>query len=1100
MNEREVFANALQKSTDAERSSYLDEVCAGDSQKRDRILELLLAERQLGSFIESPPAVLALTQDMPEIADKCGTMIGPYKLLQQIGEGGFGLVYMAEQREPVRRKVALKVIKPGMDSKEVIARFDAERQALALMEHRHIAKVLDCGTTPTGVAYFVMELVHGIPITDYCDQNKLPTRERLELFVSVCQAIQHAHHKGIIHRDIKPANVMVSRDAGGAVPRIIDFGISKAIDRHLTEKTLFTECGRMIGTPMYMSPEQAGMCGLDVDTRTDIYSLGVLLYELLTGATPVAKGQLEDIPYDEIRRIIRDEDPLKPSTKINALGATATTVSADRQTDPKKLSALLRHDLDWIVMKALEKDRDRRYETANSFAADIQRYLKNEPVDAYPPSATYRFSKFARRNQRTLLTAAAVVAMLVAGTVVSVWQAIRAKDAERIAKAEAARATVAERIAKAEAATSEAVIAFLNRDLLAQADPSREPNRDLKVREALDRASAKIDGRFQEQPLVEAAIRHAIGTSYLTLGEYSKAEQHLLRAVEIRRRELGPEHRKTIASLTHLAITTCDLGRHLEAENRHKEVLQIQRGLLGAEDPQTLGSMMNLAASIYEQGRYEEVEQLTLELLRIQRRVLGAEHPSTLKSMMNLASVKRLLGQYAEAEQVCRELLPIQRRVLRAAHPDLLNSQSILANAVLAQSRHAEAEQLHQEVYDLRRQVLGPEHPATLSSLNNLSLAIFNQGRYEEAEQLRVKLLEVQRRVLGGEHPATLATLMNLANLMNARGDSAAAEKLHREVLETRRRVLGAEHPRTLVSRLQLVNSISAQGRHVEAEQSYRDVLASYASRFGSEHPDTLKARMNLSVSIHQQGRFAEAEELRREILNTQIRVLGPEHADTLAGMLNLANSIYAQGRHVEAETRYREVLQKMRNVLGEDNPSTLKCMMALANVVNKRGRYQEAEECFRRVLEIQRRVLGAEHPDTLYVMNALAWFLAFSAPPEQRNPAEAVELARETLAHQPDNGNYRQTLAQAQYRAGALNEAIKTLQKSIEVRGPSHHDVLTLALVHWHLDQKDQAMKLYEIVHDRVLNSKCHIRLRSEVETLMGSKIAKVQTGIAEE
>src|SRR5207249_875796 len=362
------------------------------------------------------------------ITERPGTVIGPYKLLEQIGEGGFGVVFMAEQQEPLRRKVALKVIKPGMDSRQVIARFEAERQALAIMDHPNIAKVLDAGTTGeaeprplgsgedaplpngrgSGRPYFVMELVKGVPITDFCDQNQLTPRERLELFIPVCHAVQHAHQKGIIHRDIKPSNVMVTLHDGTPVPKIIDFGIAKAMGQQLTDKTLFTNFAQLVGTPLYMSPEQAGLSGLDVDTRSDIYSLGVLLYELLTGTTPFDKDRFKEAGYDEIRRIIREEEPPKPSTRISTLGQAATTLSTQRKSDKRKLSQLFRGELDWIVMKALEKDRSRRYETASGFAADVQRYLNDEPVQACPPSAGYRFRKFVRRNKAALATGTVV--------------------------------------------------------------------------------------------------------------------------------------------------------------------------------------------------------------------------------------------------------------------------------------------------------------------------------------------------------------------------------------------------------------------------------------------------------------------------------------------------------------------------------------------------------------------------------------------------------------------------------------------------------------------------------------------------------------------
>jgi WD40 repeat protein/serine/threonine protein kinase len=421
---REFFSEALRCQTAEAQAAYLEQACQGDAELRARLDELLQAHWEAGSFLHEPSGSRVATLDERPLTERPGTVIGPYKLLEQIGEGGFGVVFMALQQQPLRRRVALKVLKPGMDTRQVIARFEAERQALAMMDHQNIARVLDAGATDSGRPYFVMELVRGIPITQFCDDNQRTLRERLELFVTVCQAVQHAHQKGIIHRDLKPGNVLVTlQDDSTPLVKVIDFGIAKALGQErLTDKTLCTGFAQMLGTPLYMSPEQAQMSAQDVDTRTDIYALGVLLYELLTGTTPLDKNRLKEANFDEIRRIIREEEPAKPSTRISTLGQVATTVSANRKSDPKRLSQLFRGELDWIVMKALEKDRNRRYDTASSFAADVQHYLHDEPVQACPPSALYRFRKFARRNKAALVTATAVglaVLLAVAGLATS---------------------------------------------------------------------------------------------------------------------------------------------------------------------------------------------------------------------------------------------------------------------------------------------------------------------------------------------------------------------------------------------------------------------------------------------------------------------------------------------------------------------------------------------------------------------------------------------------------------------------------------------------------------------------------------------------------
>jgi serine/threonine protein kinase/Flp pilus assembly protein TadD len=439
MNEESIFLEALKRTRPPERAAYLAQACAGNGELRRNVEMLLKAQAKAGDFLNQPAAAAVATLD-DAITERPGTIIGPYKVLEQIGEGGFGVVFMAEQTQPVRRKVALKILKPGMDTRQVVARFEAERQALAIMDHPNIARVLDGGQTASGRPYFVMDLVKGLPITEYCDQAQLTTRERLALFASVCQAVQHAHQKGIIHRDLKPSNVLVTVHDTTPVVKVIDFGVAKALGQDLTDKTVFTGFAQMVGTPLYMSPEQAGHSGLDIDTRSDIYSLGVLLYELLTGTTPFAKERFSEVGYDDLRRIIREEEPPKPSTRMSTLGQAASTISTWRKSDPKQLSRLFRGELDWIAMKALEKDRSRRYETANAFAMDIQRYLADEPVLACPPSAWYRFRKLVRRNKVPFITGTVVVATLLAASGVVTWKwldADTAWHAESVAKGKA---------------------------------------------------------------------------------------------------------------------------------------------------------------------------------------------------------------------------------------------------------------------------------------------------------------------------------------------------------------------------------------------------------------------------------------------------------------------------------------------------------------------------------------------------------------------------------------------------------------------------------------------------------------------------------------
>ena len=507
--EDSIFWAALEIAAPDHRDRYLDVACADNPKLRAQIDELLAAYPKVERFLEQP-AIAANPILAPPIAEQPGTVIGSYKLLEQIGEGGFGVVFLAEQERPVRRRVALKVIKPGMDTREVIARFEAERQALAMMDHPNIAKVHDAGATENGRPYFVMELVQGVPITEYCDQCNLTTNERLELFVAVCQAVQHAHQKGIIHRDIKPTNVLVAMQDGRPAPKIIDFGVAKAINQQLTEHTLMTAFAQMVGTPLYMSPEQAELSPLGVDTRSDIYSLGVLLYELLVGTTPFDKDRLHAATFDEFRRIIREEEPPRPSARLSTLSAElATTVAVRHRTDVRRLEHTVRGELDWVVMKCLEKDRNRRYDSAGSLARDVERYLHDEPVQACPPSTSYRFRKFARRNKTLLAAGGAIAAALVTGLGLSTWMYFRERAAVQVAKANEVRATT-------ESARAKAVSGLLQ-EMLGSADAEHAKGSQYTVRELLDNFSAGLGNQLAGQPEVEADIHAIIGRAYRSL-------------------------------------------------------------------------------------------------------------------------------------------------------------------------------------------------------------------------------------------------------------------------------------------------------------------------------------------------------------------------------------------------------------------------------------------------------------------------------------------------------------------------------------------------------------------------------------------------------
>jgi tetratricopeptide (TPR) repeat protein len=768
-----------------------------------------------------------------------------------------GVVYMAEQEHPVRRRVALKIIKPGMDSEQVIVRFEAERQALALMDHPNIARVLDAGTTASGRPYFVMELVHGVPITQYCDDAQLTPRERLELFVPVCRAIEHAHQKGIIHRDIKPSNVLVTLYDGKPAPKVIDFGVAKATDQQLTERTMFTQYGSIVGTLEYMSPEQAEMSALMVDTRSDIYSLGVLLYELLTGSTPLDRPRLRETGYAEILSRIKDEEPSKPSTRLSELKGTLASISAHRKTEPAKLKKLVRGDLDWIVMKALEKDRTRRYETASGFARDIEHYLEGDPVEACPPSAGYRLRRYARKHRAALAAVAAFATLLVLGAVLSAWQAIVATRAEVRAKAESEKARRA-------AAEAQAVLGFFQDRVLAAARPEGQEGglgKDVTIRAAVDAAEPKIAVAFREQPTVEASVRGVLGTTYHFLGEPALAIRQLTRALELRSAELGADHPDTLLTQNNLALAYRDDGQWDRAIPLFERTLRVETARLGADHPSTLLTQNDLALTYRDSGQVDRAIALFEPTLAARAARLGADHPDTLLTQQNLAMAYREAGRWDRAIPLFERTLAAQTARLGPDHPFTLLTQNNLAPAYLAVGQVDRAIALLEQTLASRAAKLGADHPSTLSSQNNLALAYQAAGRLDQAIALFERTLAARVAKHGADHPRTLITRYDLAIAYDTRGDSVRAESMLRDLLAARKKILGAEHPDVGHTLSALGQSLLKQRKWAEAEPPLREGLAVLTAG----RPDDwsrFDVQSRLGGSLLGQAKYAEAEPL----------------------------------------------------------------------------------------------------------------------------------------------------------------------------------------------------------------------------------------------
>jgi eukaryotic-like serine/threonine-protein kinase len=817
--------------------------------------------------------------------------IGPYRLIRKLGEGGMGQVWLAEQTAPIQRQVALKLIKIGRYDDSVLQRFYAERQSLAIMDHPSIAKVFDAGATSDGQPYFVMEYVAGQPINEYCDAKRLGIRERLELFVKVCEGVQHAHQKAVIHRDLKPANILVVEVDGKPVPRIIDFGLAKAATPSIGDETLVTQLGGWVGTPGYVSPEQADPSVLDIDTRTDVYSLGAVLYVLLTGFLPFESKNWRKLRFDEFLRQLRDEDPPSPSTKIGTDKEWSRASSEARATEPKQLVSLLHGDLDWITMKALEKDRARRYGTPMELAADIERYLNHEPIVARPASTAYRIQKYVRRH-RVGVALAAILVLLLAGFAVMQALQVRRIRAER------------DRTAR-ERDRANRITDFMQQ-IFKISDPSESRGNSVTARELLDKASKEIDSGLANDPDAQAQMLQVMGEVYRSLGLYAQAEPLLTRSVEIRQRVLGPNDPTTLDAMSSLALLMHREGREADAEKMQREILETERRVLGPTDARTVASMYQLSQILSERGRYADAEKLQRGALMLEQKIHGPESRQAIMVESNLAFTLEEEGHYKESEALERQAVDAAQRVLGNEHPDTLKFMSRLALVEEKEGRFADEEKLYRQIIDIDGRVLGPAHPQTLEDMEQLTIPLREQHKYKEAEDIGRNVLQEQSRILSPDSRVLLSSKDSLANTFLSENRYKEAETLFRELLDSDRRALGPEHPDTLISMSNLANTLMEEGKYAEAEKLYRQALAIQQRVLPPNHPSAAFTLYNLGCVTAHEGHKTEAISFLRQAVDGNL----PAYGDRAMEKDPDLNSLHGDPRFTALVAHAKEVAQ----------------------------------------------------------------------------------------------------------------------------------------------------------------------------------------------
>jgi eukaryotic-like serine/threonine-protein kinase len=1000
----QLFNSALEHEA-SQRAAFLAQACAGDEALR-REVESLLAYEQSGGFIEGSAVAVAarlLTDEpappLPPAASVVGRRIGPYKVTRELGRGGMGAVYLAVRADDqYQKQVAIKLVKAGMDSEQVLRRFRHERQILAGLDHPNITRLIDGGTTEEGLPYFVMEYIEGQEITEYCDHHHLSVVERLELFLTICAAVHYAHQNLVIHRDLKPSNILITATG---VPKLLDFGIAKLLAPELFPQTVAsTVTGQRLMTPEYASPEQVR--GEVITTASDVYSLGVLLYKLLTGQHPY---QLRNYLPQEILRVVCEEEPAKPSTAINRVEVITAAeheirVSQTHDSQPEKLRRRLKGDLDNIVLKALRKEPERRYSSVEQFAEDIRRHLAGLPVIARKDTLAYRSTKFIKRNKVAVAVALAFV-LLTIGFIASLTvqaaritrerdkavaarqgeaeqrkQAERARDAEREqrqqAEANLRRATEAELQASAEASRANAEAQRANREteraraeaerakteadttkqvsefligLFKISDPSEAKGKMVTARELLDKGATKISTELKGQPKVQATLMNTMGEVYQALGLYQSAIPLLENSLKIRQEVFGKEHLDVTTSLNNLAVLLHVKGDYRAAEPLYRAAIAQRRKLLGNEHPAVATSLNDLAVLLKDKGDYATAEPLYREALAQRRKLLGNEHPAVGNSLNNLATLLYAKGDYVAAEPLYRETLALRRKLLGNEHPDVANSLNSLAALLYAKGDYAAAESLFREALALQRKLLGNEHPDVANGLNNLATLLYAKADYAAAEPLLREALALRRKLLGNDHPAVANSLNNLAAVLSAKGDYAAAEPLFRETLALHRKLLGNEHPTVAASLNNLALLLRDKGDYTAAEPLFREALQLRRKKLPEGHPGIADTLIGLGLLLTDKGEAQDGEPFLREGLEIRRKALPTGHWQTAEAESVLGACLTALQRYAEAEPLLVESYPRIKAKRGERDKATLKALNRIIALYQAWGKPSKVAE-----------------------------------------------------------------------------------------------------------------------------------------------------------